>query len=1679
MQTKLDEAKAELLAGAAKVAENGPGGGVGGPGGAPRARISAAGADESARPGQETVLAYLQRYYLHTAPEDLSGRDPVDVFGAAASHYRLAENRPQGTANVRVYTPTVEENGWTCSHSVVEVVTDDMPFLVDSVTNELSRQGRGIHVVIHPQVTVRRDVTGKLIEVLSGGPGLPKASRSRQKSKDARAEMPHDALVESWIHVEMDRETDRADLQQITADLLRVLSDVRETVEDWGKMREAALRIADDLPGEPLDDLADEEVEEARELLRWLAADHFTFLGYREYELKDSDALAVVPGTGLGILRSDPHHSEDEAHPVSPSFDRLPADARAKAREHKLLVLTKANSRATVHRPSYLDYVGVKKFDAKGNVVGERRFLGLFSSAAYTESVRRVPVIRRKVAEVVEGAGFSYNSHDGRDLLQILETYPRDELFQTPVDQLRSIVTSVLYLQERRRLRLYLRQDEYGRYYSAIVYLPRDRYTTGVRLRLIDILKEELGGNSVDFTAWNTESILSRLHFVIRVPAGTELPHLTDADADRIEARLVEAARSWADGFQEALTAELGEERGAELQRQYGHSFPEGYKADHSPRAAVADLVLLETLKQGEKDFALSLYEPVGAGPGERRFKIYRTGEQVSLSAVLPALQQLGVEVVDERPYELRCADRTHAWIYDFGLRMPLANGNGGYLADDARARFQEAFAAVWKGEAENDGFNALVLGAGLNWRQAMVLRAYAKYLRQAGSTFSQDYMESTLRNNVHTTRLLVSLFEARMSPGRQSAGTELTDGLLEELEGALDQVASLDEDRILRSFLTVIKATLRTNFFQSASEGSDQGGRRTEDGAPHAYVSMKFDPQAIPDLPAPRPAYEIWVYSPRVEGVHLRFGKVARGGLRWSDRREDFRTEILGLVKAQMVKNTVIVPVGAKGGFVAKQLPDPSVDRDAWFAEGIAAYRTFISALLDITDNMVAGEVVPPADVVRHDEDDTYLVVAADKGTASFSDIANEVAVAYGFWLGDAFASGGSAGYDHKGMGITARGAWESVKRHFRELGHDTQTEDFTVVGVGDMSGDVFGNGMLLSEHIRLVAAFDHRHIFIDPDPDAATSYAERRRLFDLPRSSWADYDTGLLSAGGGIHPRSAKSIPLNPHVREALGIDPSVSKMTPADLMQTILKAPVDLVWNGGIGTYIKAVSESNADVGDKANDAIRVNGEDLRAKVVGEGGNLGATQLGRIEFARSGGRINTDAIDNSAGVDTSDHEVNIKILLNGLVRDGDMTVKQRNKLLADMTDEIGGLVLRNNYAQNVALSNASAQAPSLLHAQQRFMRRLERDGALDRALEFLPADRHIRELLSNEKGLSQPELAVLIAYTKITTADELISTVLPDDPHLQKLVHAYFPSELRERFPEAVDGHALRREIITTVLVNDTVNTAGSTFLHRLREETGASIEEIVRAQFTAREIFGLSRVWDAVEALDNKVAADVQTRIRLHSRRLVERGSRWLLGNRPQPVAIAETIESFRDGVARVWDELPKLVKGADLDWYHSILDELTGAGVPDELAVRVAGFSSAFPALDIVAIADRTGRDPLEVAEVYYDLADRLRITQLMDRIIELPRADRWQSMARASIREDLYAAHAALTSDVLSVGNGSATPEERFRAWESKNAAILARSRSTLEEIQGSDAFDLANLSVAMRTMRTLLRTHA
>lgn len=1642
-----------------------------------RARDSAAGLIDAAHaaapagssPSGEQLRVLLKRYYRHVDSDDLVGRTPAEVLGAALAHYRLAARRPQGTASIRVHVPTDQADGWTTSHTVVEVVTDDMAYLVDSVTMELARQGRNIHVVIHPQLVVRRDITGNLTEIVD-------------TSDPAQA--PPDAHVESWMHIEIDRESDRDDQEALERDLQRVLNDVREAAEDAEKMRDAAVRTADLLLKLP-PVVPAEEATETAQLLRWLAADHFTFLGYREYQLDvedGEDVLRSLPGTGLGILRSDVT--------VSTSFKELSPEARTKAKEPRLLTVTKANSRATVHRRSYLDYVGIRMIDEAGAVVGERRFLGLFSAAAYVESVMTIPVVRRKAEEVLARAGFPRASYSGKALRHVVEGYPRDELFQMTVDELLPIATSVLHLQERRRLRLFLRRDDYGRFVSALVYLPRDRYTTQVRQAMEQILVEELGGLSVDHTAQASESVLARVHFVVRVdPAAAPGGGNTVYDVERIERRLVAATRSWADDFADALVAEYGEERAPSIASQYADALPEAYKEDFDAVVAVDDLHRLQALGSAD-ELGLHLYEPPDALPGERRFKIYKIGGPLSLSDVLPVMQRMGVEVIDERPYEVSLGDehggpgadpQRTGWIYDFGLRC---DPRGMVSLGEVREPFQDAFAAVWRRDAESDGFNALVLIAGLHWRDAMVLRAYAKYLRQGTSTFSQDYVEQALTANRSIARLLIQLFRARLDPALSGDRNALASGIVEKIEEELDQVASLDQDRILRAFLAAIQATLRTNYFQRVKQHQPQGAdplQPGDDGLAKPYVSFKLDPQEVPDLPAPRPRFEIWVYSPRVEGVHLRFGLVARGGLRWSDRREDFRTEVLGLVKAQMVKNAVIVPVGAKGGFVVKR-PADSANRDAVLAEGIACYTTFIRGMLDVTDNLVDGEVLAPPDVVRHDRDDTYLVVAADKGTATFSDIANRIAKDYGFWLGDAFASGGSAGYDHKAMGITARGAWESVRRHFREMGKDCQRADFTAVGIGDMSGDVFGNGMLLSEHIRLVAAFDHRHIFLDPDPDAAASHAQRSRLFELPRSSWADYDSTLISKGGGVYPRSAKSIPISEQVRRALGIQvqglrgQAPDRMTPSELIRAILLAPVDLLWNGGIGTYVKASTESNADAGDKSNDPVRVNAADLRCACVGEGGNLGLTQLGRIEYAQRGGRINTDALDNSAGVDTSDHEVNIKILLDRLVRSGGLTEEQRNALLVEMTDEVAELVLRNNYDQNVAIAMATAQAPAMLHVHGRFMRALEREGELDRAIEFLPHDRQLKELQQNGLGLTEPEFAVLLAYAKITLNEELLTSDLPDDPALLGLLAAYFPTAVADRYAAEMAGHPLRRQIVTTSLVNRIGNGAGTTFTYRLHEELGHDAADIVRAYTVAAAVFDQDGHWRAVEALDAVVPADIQVAMRLSSRRLVERGTRWFLHNRRQPLNIATQVQHFADGIAAVGSLLPKVVRGLDLAAFERERDELTAAGVPVDLAMATATLTPAYSALDIVEVASDSGRDIATVAEVYFDLADRLSLTRLLERINALSRTDRWKTMARAALRDDLYAAHAGLTFDVLAFGDGTATPEERCEEWRAQNATIVDRATQTLDDIIAGDVYDLATMSVAMRVLRTMLR---
>jgi glutamate dehydrogenase len=1596
------------------------------------------------------TASLVDRFWRFAPDEELVGYTPEEMYAAAVAHRELAAVRVPGQLRLAIAQPEGEK-----PHTVLQIVTDDMPFLVDSVTALLTAHQLQAHLLVHPLLVVRREPLGTLTEI-------------------AADVEPDDAidgdLVESWIRVEIDPIRSAEACTQLQNELKRVLTDVRDAVDDWPRMRQRAIVIADELAAargsEGKLPVPDKDLTDSIELLRWLARDHFTFLGYREYALTTSHdgehLLKAVPGTGLGILRGD--------QTTPRVLSSMTPEAYQKALEKRLLIITKANSRATVHRSAYLDYIGVKVFDAAGDVVGERRFLGLFSSSAYRTGVRELPVVRRKVAEVLDRSGLSPRGHSGKDLLQILETYPRDELFQIKTDDLYEAVIGVLRMAGRRQLRLFLRRDGYGRFISCLIYLPRDRFTTGNRLRMQEILLRELNGVGVDYTTRVTESMLARVHFIVRTdpadPPGT-------VDPNALAEQLADATRMWDDDFSLVLERKLGEEPAKALFGRYADALPESYKDGHTPYEAVQDLAKLELLEEpGQLEMHLFRKRTVTAAgapepdDADIRFKVYRYGEPMMLSTVLPVLHSLGVQVVDERPYEVRRVDST-VYLYDFGLLPPAGHRE---LAE-VRPQVENAFAAAWRGEAEVDGFNELVLRAGLTWRQSVVLRAYAKYLRQAGTVYSQRYVESTFIAYPEIARLLVQLFETRFSPRLElleQQRRQRADELVEEITGRLDGVDSLDQDRMLRSYLTLIQATLRTSFYQ-----------RGADARPKSYVAFKLDPQAIADLPAPRPKYEIFVYSPRFEGVHLRFGAVARGGLRWSDRREDFRTEVLGLVKAQMVKNAVIVPVGAKGGFVLKQKPG---DRD----EAVECYRLFISALLDVTDNIRGGKIVPPVDVVRHDGDDPYLVVAADKGTATFSDIANEISVTKDFWLGDAFASGGSAGYDHKKMGITARGAWESVKRHFRDMGVDCQSQDFTVVGVGDMSGDVFGNGMLLSEHIRLVAAFDHRHIFIDPSPDAATSFAERRRLFDLPRSSWADYDPSRISAGGGVFPRTAKSIVVSPEMRAALdlGDAPAVS---PAELMRKILAARVDLLWNGGIGTYVKASTESQADVGDKANDAIRVNGRQVRARVVGEGGNLGLTQRGRIEYAlaggavaesgaRAGGRINTDFIDNTAGVDCSDHEVNIKILLGGAVTDGELTLPDRDELLAAMTDEVAALVLRDNYEQAGALGNARAQALSLLPVHRRLLNDLEKSGQLDRALEALPGDDELAVRGEAGDGLTAPEFAVLLAYVKITLEKQILADVMVDEPWTTEVLANYFPTPLRERFASRMAGHRLRREIITTVLVNEVVNRGGTSFVYRAMEESGASAADVIRAYVVVRDVFGLCDVWEAVEALDNKVPTSAQTRVYLETRRLLDRAVRWLVSNRRSPLDVTGEVGKLRPGVAHLLPRLGSVLLGKERVAMSAHVAELVELGVPVELAEITTHLVYGFGLLDILETAAGTGRDLSEVAAVYFVLSERFQIDELLSRISKLPRNDRWQTLARMALRYDLYAALAGLTAEVLQSTPSDASPDDRVFRWEQTNAASIARANNAMGDVAESPA-DLAALSVLLRQIRTLVKT--
>lgn len=1562
---------------------------------------------------------FLEDYYALADEEDLAS-DPAMRASAALDHLRWATKRRASRAKVRVFNPELERDGWASEHTVVQTVTDDMPFLVDSLTMTLHRLSRGLDATIHSVFDVERDRAGELVEI-------------------ARRDAGRDKRRESFMHFEIARENDKAVLKDIEREVKKTLDNVRASVEDWQPML-AELRDGATYVGAQRGKLA----KEAKAFLEWLADDHFTLLGYREYTLvrgRNDDRLEPRPETGLGILRAGMR---------PPKAMTLTGSARKEARSNNPLVITKANAISSVHRDVPLDYIGVKVFDEQGRPCAERRFLGLFTSVAYNKSPRDIPLLRLKVQSIMEKSGLEPVSHRGKELQHILDTFPRDDLLQGSLADLTRISLGILGLQARHRVSLFCRKDTFERFYSCLVYLPRDQFNYKARQRVEAVLLEGLEGSSLQSRVTISDTALARIEVIVK----TDLGQRPEPDVRHLQGRLQEAVRTWEDRVREAALSRVPEEQALALFARFAARYPVAYQESQSAQRAVNDMLSMERLLEGNSVLEMSLTQ---AGSARRlRFTTFQRDEPIRLYLANPILGRMGLKVVSESNYRVELEPR-FVWIQDFELETE------GEIEVDAPAleeRFKACFARTLAHDIENDGFNALVVSAGLDWRDAALLRAYCKYILQTSNRFSQSYMQEVLGSYPALCRALVDHFHGLFDP---DLGAKERKQLCSESDrivmAELDRAVSLDDDRILRGFINAVRATLRTNFFQ------------TEQGEPKSYLSFKFDPQKLPDLPRPRPMFEIFVYSRRVEGVHLRCGTIARGGLRWSDRREDFRTEVLGLMKAQQVKNTVIVPTGAKGGFVCKALPEGG-DRAAVQAEVVTCYKTFIRGLLDITDNIVGNKTQAPERMVARDVADPYLVVAADKGTATFSDIANGLSKEYGFWLGDAFASGGSAGYDHKKMGITARGAWEAVKRHFRELGIDTQSQDFTVVGIGDMGGDVFGNGLLLSPHIRLIAAFNHQHIFIDPDPDAAKSFVERKRLFELPRSSWSDYDKTLLSKGGGIYSRDSKSIELEPEAQAVLGLDGKA--VTPPELVRAILLAKADLLWNGGIGTYVKASTESHGDAGDPVNDAVRVDGKDVNCSVIGEGGNLGLTQLGRVEFAQAGGRLNTDFIDNSGGVDSSDREVNIKILLNDAIRNSKLAAGKRNALLATMTDNVAELVLANNYAQTQALSMMESRAKERLGEHARLIRVLETRGLLDRAIEFLPNEEQLEERKTRGLGLTRPELAIILSYSKIELSSSLVETDIPEDPICAAELDAYFPPKLVKRFGAEIKKHRLRREMIAMLIASSMINRMGPFFVLRAEEDTGASVAKIARAYSVVREIFGTRRMWREVEGLDHAVQAEVQYDSVFQISRMVRRAVYWFLQRHPDGLEIEPTVKRLQPGVTRLLGTLPHVLTGRARKRFEADVRQFEGLGLPAAIGQRIAGLNVMTQALDIVELAVDRKLDVESVAKLYFELGRGLKLDWIREQIELLKVEGRWRAMARATLRETLAQEQRALVEKVLARA-GRGDPNDTLVAWLKETKAQITRTQRALDDMRAAGQLDFATLSVALKEISRLV----
>ena len=1561
-------------------------------------------AEGAVLPLDDAARAFLEQIVRDADSENLAGLPPQALLQCVNALWLWSRGRGGDRQIVRSRALP--------GRLLIEVAGPDMPFLVDSVMGEIADHGVTAKALFHP--------------VIAGPMG-----------------------AESLIQVHLP-DLSNARAEAILAGVEATLADVRAAVADFDALKARMHGCRTELAG-TLHGPSVEERHEALAFLDWLLADNFIFLGARDYAFaRDAagdfiqDEPIILEETGLGILRDSDRYVLRRGS--EPSI--ITHEIRRFLEEPSPIVTAKSSFASRVHRRAPADYVGVKRYGPGGDVVGETRFVGLFTSDAYNEMTRDIPLLRKKTARVLARAGFPPTSHNGRILQNIVETYPRDELFQIGEDELATISMAILHLMDRPRPRVFVRRDRFNRYVVALAYLPKDRFNSALREAVGRRLVAAFGGHVTAFYPELGDGPLARIRLIIQdIDRNRPNP-----DMEAVERDIAALTRTWEDDLDAALRA-TGQ---GDAFHRFGRAFGAGYRERFDAAEAVADIQ--EIVRADDADpVRVRVRRTEQGSTAALSCKIYARGGSLPLSAVFPILENLGLFVETETPYRVSPQDGTEIVIHDIIARAADAKP----LSFDAvEAALPEAFAAIWTGRADNDGFNRLILKLGISWRDAALIRALARYRQQTGLDPSGRVQEDALADHPEIVRLILGLFRVRFDPDIPESVAERAawaEQLSLQLDKALDQVASLDADRALRRIARLVVAIQRTNFYQPGADGSLK-----------SYMSFKIDSRAVADLPEPKPYREIWVWSPEVEGVHLRFGPVARGGLRWSDRRDDFRGEVLELVKAQQVKNAIIVPVGAKGGFYPKKLPPRGAP--GWAEAGLSAYRTFLRGLLDITDNVREGAIAAPAHVIRWDADDPYLVVAADKGTATFSDVANGIAAEYGFWLGDAFASGGSVGYDHKAMGITARGAWEAAKRHFRELGVDIQTTPFTVVGVGDMSGDVFGNGMLLSRKIRLLAAFDHRDIFIDPNPqDCEAAWSERKRLYDKPGSRWADYDRALISAGGGVWSRSEKLIPLSAEVRALTGIE--AEHAAPAELMHALLKAQCDLLWFGGIGNYVKAQRESHADAGDKANDAIRVNAEAVRAKVVGEGANLGVTQAGRVAFARKGGRINTDAVDNSAGVDTSDHEVNIKILLDDALRTGALARAEREPLLADMTNQVAHHVLRHNYDQTLALTLAEATAAADLDAHERLIERLERAGKLSRAVEGLPSAEDIRALREQRVGLTRPELSKLVAYAKIDLFDELVASPVPDDPHFQTTLRAYFPTALH-RFESSMRAHRLRREIIATSLAGDLVDLGGPTFVERVRETARVAAPSIARAFEAGRRIFALDALADAINALDNAAPAALQSELHLELAAALRRITIYLARKRTD-APVGETIAFYAESVAAQRDAAWETLTTLERHRAAGRAQRYVAAGAPETLAQSIGALSPLVSALDIADFAARRALDPLTATRVYRTIGEAFGFDRLRAAALALRPDQHWERLALRRTLEELFEDQRVIAeAAALALPSGGADVAAATQTWIAGLGAMSAGPRATLSEMESGGAWSFAKTVIAAAEIR-------